>query len=145
MIVFFAAGNTATNPCSGTNPYVSTPAATVISSASNRDRDHVVISNPTDKELVSVIRIRAPRGWAVRTDRFTPGERFTLKPFERVIVRLSFVRRSDVKPSAGTIDVMQEMFIGDRKITGGMTWELSRRQPKKQGDCTWDESHRSRD
>lgn len=86
--------------------------------------DRFVVSNPTDKELVSVIRINAPRGWSVKTDRFEPGQRFTLKPRERVVVKVSIVP-PDAKAVA-TIDVMQEMFIGERRVIGGMTYRLRR-------------------
>lgn len=84
----------------------------------------IYVSNPSDREnAVAVLRFDLPdRRWRVETSPFAVGERITLRPGERIPLKLQ-VTAPDGR-TFGEVTVIQETFIGNHKLTGGVMYQF---------------------
>jgi hypothetical protein len=99
------------------------------------------IGNPTTSDARVTLRYRAPKAWAARVERVSLGEAttvkvegvtfgraFTLKPGERRLVTVRVT--GPLRGVRGTVVVLQEMRVGERRIMGGLTYRLAPRRTR---------------
>jgi hypothetical protein len=82
------------------------------------------VRNPTSREQLVVLRLKAPRGWSVKLDRYAFDIPFRLKAGERQLATVTVQRPNLTK---GDVEIVQEQYLGGErgKPMGGLV--LSRR------------------
>jgi subtilisin family serine protease len=84
--------------------------------------DRLYVANPTRETARAVIRLDAPRGWKVTSNKFKFNKPFSLKPSERVLVTFKVIPPPG--RVMGTLTFIQETTVGKTKIVGGMTYRF---------------------
>lgn len=100
---------------------------TVVEDEGGVENDYVnriYIANPAPFPVTVIMRGKAPTAWTVRIDGITLGQPITLAAKERRLVTVRIRRGS---PQAAEVGVIQETYINQKKVVGGMTYLFKQR------------------